>query len=138
MIRNIKLINHDKDNSIKRHNLDKHYDITDETYYNRPFSFTQLWPSNSKPKPLWKTAAHYKGTPVPSGKNNGKYKTVMKPRKPQAGRVFRTRAWSAARQMEAPAHRDGRRAPRCSYPRRALRERAGFVGHVGQGEYRHG
>ena len=44
MIQNIKRIKKtepNRDHSIKLHNLDKHYDISDETYYNRPFSFKE-------------------------------------------------------------------------------------------------
>jgi hypothetical protein len=54
MFQNIKLI---RDHSIKRHNLDEHYDITDETYYNRPFFLN----GRNKQIPLWKTRPHYKG-----------------------------------------------------------------------------
>ena len=38
-----------RDHSIKLHNLDKHYDISDETYYNRPFSFRETY-RTGKPK----------------------------------------------------------------------------------------
>ena len=85
MLQNIKLI---RDHSIKIHNLDKHYDISDETYYNRPFSFRETNRRTGKPTPLWQTKSHYKGTPVPSGRNNGKYKTVMRPHKPQTGEIL--------------------------------------------------
>jgi len=72
---------------VDQNNLDKHYDISDETYYNRPFSFTETTKRMRKPIPLWQTKKHYKGIPVYNNRSN-KYNTVMKPQKPQAGEIL--------------------------------------------------